>query len=101
MSEFVIRACKNLMNSCYSDGREALNECSNSSTDEKCYNVKDCYLKKIAQNLLRVVNADTCSRCDGCGYDEGCADVECGTFEAYKCLDLLNIEFVGEEQDDI
>ena len=85
------------MNSVYADGQEAHNECGNSLMDEKCYEVKDCPFKQIAENLLKVVEDPACSRCDGIGYEEGCLDDECGTYAAYKCLDLLDIEFVDEE----
>lgn len=97
-SKFVVRACNNLMNSYYADGREAHNECGNSLTDEKCCDVKDCFIKQIAENLLKVVRENMCSNCDGCGYDEGCADKACGTYEAHKSLDLLDIEFIEEEE---
>ncbi len=98
IDKFIVRACNNLMNSYYADGREAHYECAESSKDEKCYNITDCYLKQIAENLLKVVRENTCSRCDGCGYDEGCADSACGTHAAHRSLDLLDIEFVGEEK---
>ena len=98
IDKFIVRACSNLVNAYYADGKEVCNECCESTKDEKCYDVKDCYLKQIAENLLKVVRENTCSRCDGCGYDEGCADVSCGTYEAHKSLDLLNIEFIEEEK---
>lgn len=89
---FILESCPQLVNSIYADGREAQNECGNSSTDEKCSEVKDCPFKKVAENLLRVVKANHCSNCDGCGYDNGCGDTECGTHTAYKCLDLLGLQ---------
>ena len=94
---FIVKSCYHLVNSVYADGREAHNECGNSLTDEKCYEVKDCPYKQVVENLLRVVNHQLCNRCDGIGYDEGCLDDECGTYAAHKCLDLLDIEFVGGE----
>lgn len=90
---FTIKNCYHLMNSVYPNGREVHDECGNSLTDEKCQEVKDCHLKKIAENLLKVVEDPACRRCDGCGYEEGCADEACGTYAAYKCLELLDIKF--------
>ena len=98
IDKFIVRACSNLTNSYYGDGKEVCNECRESTKDEKCYEVKECYLKKITENLLKVVRENLCSRCDGCGYDEGCADKSCGTHAAYECLDLLDIEFIEEEK---
>ena len=91
--KFIVKSCYHLSNSVYADGREAHNECGNSLTDKKCADVDNCYLKQIAQNLLKVVNANVCNNCDGCGYEWGCADEDCGTYAAHKCLDLLRIEF--------
>ena len=99
MSKFIVKNCHHLMNSFYADGREAHNECGNSSTDEKCCVVKDCFLKKVAEKLINVVNSNLCSSCDGCGYDAGCADKECGTHAAHECLDLMGIEFVEGDED--
>ena len=90
--KFIVKSCYNLVNSIYADGREAQNECGNSSTDERCSDVKGCPIKQVAQVLLKVVNAGNCQRCDGCGYFEGCNDQECGTYAAYKSLDLLGVE---------
>jgi hypothetical protein len=98
MSEFIIKSCFHLVNSIYADGHEAVHECGNSLLDEKCKDVKDCPYKKIAEKLLKVVNAGTCNYCDGCGYDEGCADEECGVHAAHECLDLLNLEFKESEK---
>ena len=91
-SEFIVKGCYNLVNSIYADGREAQNECGNSSTDEKCSDVKGCPIKQAVEALLKVANAGNCQRCDGCGYFEGCNDQECGTYAAYKSLDLLGVE---------
>ena len=84
------------MHSVYANGLGVQNECGESTLDKKCYEIEGCFLKQIAENLLKVVNHQLCNRCDGVGYDEGCLDDECGTYEAYKCLDLLDIEFVDE-----
>lgn len=97
--KFIIKSCHQLMTSYYTDGREIYQECGDSTEDKKCYDVEDCFLKKIAENLLKVVNSGVCNRCDGCGYDEGCMDSSCGTYNAYKCLDLLDVEFVDEDKE--
>ena len=90
--KFIVKSCYNLVNSIYADGTEAQNECGNSSTDEKCSDVKGCSVKHVVEVLLKVANAGNCQRCDGCGYFEGCCDQECGTYAAYKSLDLLGVE---------
>lgn len=96
MGKFIIRRCHSLANSFYADGKEEVAECAESTADEKCCAVKDCYLKEIVESLLRVVSSNLCERCDGCGYYAGCKDESCGTYAAYKCLDLLDVEFVEE-----
>ena len=98
---FIVKSCPQLMNSVYADGREAYGECGSSVTDEKCYEVKNCPFRQVAENLLRVVNHQLCGRCDGIGYEGGCLDDECGTYAAYKCLDLLGMEFTDEEDSDL
>jgi hypothetical protein len=90
--KFIVKGCYNLVNSIYADGREAQNECGNSSTDEKCSDVKSCPVKQAVETLLKVANAGNCQRWDGCGYFEGCNDQECGTYAACKSLDLLGVE---------
>lgn len=96
MNKFILKGCYNLVSSFYADGCTANNECGVSVLDEKCANVKGCPFKQVAENLLKVVNEDLCNNCDGCGYGNGCLDEGCGTYEAHKCLDLLQIEFVEE-----
>lgn len=98
MDKYIIKSCFHLMNSTYADGREIVNECGDSLCDEKCVDKHDCFLKQIADNLLRVVNSGQCGRCDGCGLETGCADKECGVYTADKCLQLLKLEFEGEEE---
>ena len=93
---FIIGNCCNLVNSIYADGREAQNECGWDPGDEKCIDVQDCPFKQVVERLLKVVNSDTCSRCDGCGYNDGCADSSCGTHAARECLELLGVEFEEE-----
>lgn len=96
MSKYVIKSCFGLCTSVYADGKEVEYECSNSTENEKCYEVENCSNRKLASCLLKVVEDSACKRCDGCGYDEGCADESCGTWAAYKCLDILNLEFIDE-----
>ena len=98
MNEFIIKSCHELVDSVYADGREFCNECGRSVEDKKCQEVADCYLKEIAENLLKVVNSGLCGNCDGCGYDSGCSDDKCGVYVAHKCLDLLSIEFIDHEE---
>ena len=61
-------------------------------TAEEKLVVKGCPIEQVAQVLLKVANAGNCQRCDGCGYLEGCNDQECGTYAAYKSLELLGVE---------
>ena len=49
-------------------------------------------IEKIASNLEQVVHEMHCENCDGCGYFNGCADKGCGTYQAIKCLELLDKE---------
>lgn len=92
--KYIIKNCPYLVNSTYANGKEVANECGESLLDEKCCEISACTHKSIANRLMRVVEADACSRCDGCGYDNGCCDENCGTYQAQKCLALLDIEEV-------
>ena len=96
MSKFVVKSCTSLAHSYYADGREISGECMK-DIERKCLDIENCYLKQIARNLMKVVEANLCENCDGCGYAEGCLDTDCGTYQAHKCLELLNIE--GAEDD--
>lgn len=49
-------------------------------------------IDKIKENLNSVAFACHCDNCDGCGYYNGCRDTECGTYQAIKCLELLESE---------
>ena len=98
MNKFILKRCKCLVDSCYADGRETKGECSNSTEDKKCEEIETCPYKEVARHLLKVVNSSLCSRCDGCGYFNGCMDESCGTYGAYKCLDLLGLEFREERE---
>lgn len=59
-----------------------------------CKDITDCLLKQIAENLRQVAYACHCDSCDGCGYYNGCGDTECGTYQALKSLELLDIQEV-------
>ena len=94
--KYIIKSCPHLMTSFYADGREINNECGDSATDMKCCDKSNCLLKKIADNLLKVMEDNLCDRCDGVGHANGCKDENCGTYAACECLNLLGIEFVEE-----
>jgi hypothetical protein len=49
---------------------------------------------QIVENLRQVAYACHCDNCDGCGYYSGCGDTECGTYQALKSLELLDIQEV-------
>lgn len=59
-----------------------------------CPEITDCPLKQIVENLRQVAYAGHCDSCDGCGYYNGCGDTECGTYQALKSLELLDIQEV-------
>lgn len=88
MSKYIIKNCPAY---CYLD-----KECYNDETqyDASCCEVTDCLLKQIVKNLTQVAHAGHCDNCDGCGYYSGCKDIECGTYQALKSLELLDIQEV-------
>lgn len=92
--KFIVKGCPKLVDSIYASGREEYNECGNSVDDEKCQDVKLCPIKEVVENLIKVVESDVCSRCDGCGYEDGCMDSCCGTYQAYKSLEVLKVKVV-------
>lgn len=49
-------------------------------------------ISQVIERLKMVSNANLCQNCDGCGYEEGCQDETCGTYQARKCLELLETE---------
>lgn len=49
-------------------------------------------IEKIKECIEPVLLAYHCDNCDGCGYDNGCKDFECGTFQANKIWELLENE---------
>lgn len=59
-----------------------------------CQDCTDCVMKQIVERLKQVAYACHCDNCDGCGYYGGCGDTECGTYQALKSLELLQIEEV-------
>ena len=52
--KFIIRNCRNLVNSVYADGREAQNECGYSEEDEKCADVQNCPFKQVVDFASRI-----------------------------------------------
>lgn len=62
-----------------------------------CQDCTDCVLKRIVENLRQIAYACHCDNCDGCGYYNGCSDTECGTYQALKSLELLDIQECGDE----
>lgn len=60
----------------------------------ECQDCTNCVLKQIVESLRQVAYAGHCSNCDGCNYDNGCVDTECGTYQALKSLELLDIQEV-------
>ena len=56
-----------------------------------CEDITDCLFKRIVENLKTVINSNLCKNCDGCGYDYGCKDVNCGYYQAHKCWELIEI----------
>ena len=95
---FVIRSCCHLVSSQCADGREVHNECGNSVNDKKCYEVKDCPFRQVADKLIQVTQENLCSSCDGIGYADGCTDNRCGTHTAYECLKVLDLEFIEDTE---
>lgn len=68
-------------------------ECCYFNQYAKCVD-SNCKLKQIVENLKQVAYACHCDNCDGCGYYNGCSDTECGTYQALKSLELLDIQEV-------
>ena len=85
MSKYIIENCP-----CYSSKYEY---CLGRAT-KYCKDAIYCPIKRIVENLRQVAYAGHCDNCDGCGYDSGCSDTECGTYQALKSLELLDIQEV-------
>ena len=49
-------------------------------------------IEKIQKRMRKIINAGHCNNCDGCGYFSGCDYKECGTYQAYKVMDLIKKE---------
>ena len=95
MSKYIIKNCPCLFNSYYASGKTVRFECNDGNHDDKlCRDVTDCVMKQIVENLRQVAYACHCDNCDGCGYYSGCGDSECGTYQALKSLELLDIQGV-------
>ena len=66
-------------------------------TKEDIYGNKEIwYSQDVIENIKGkcnyVVYACHCDNCDGCGYYNGCQDTECGTYQAFKILELIEKE---------
>lgn len=93
MNKIVVKSCPCIANAYYADGRKEKYECSSmDSINIKCEDKEDCSVKMVVRNLMKVISNNLCSNCDGCGYSEGCTDINCGTYQAYKCLEILDIK---------
>lgn len=49
-------------------------------------------IEKIKEMILKNIPADTCSRCDGCGYYDGCGDKHCAVYQANEIIKLIESE---------
>jgi hypothetical protein len=87
MSKYIIKNCP-----CYTS-KGGYYDCW-ANQDTWCENITDCVLKQIVNNLKLVAILDHCSNCDGVGYGNGCAYTGCGTYQALKSLELLDIQEV-------
>lgn len=90
--KYVIKNCDN-----YTDFDKDWTCRSTIQNRKGCYNCQsctDCVMKQIVENLRQVAYACHCDSCDGCGYYNGCGDSECGTYQALKSLELLDIQEV-------
>ena len=94
--KFIVKSCPHLSSSVYATGEEKKYECGERCNDELCKDITNCVQKQIAERLMKVISHGLCNNCDGEGYGEGCCDEDCGTYQAYECVDLLNIEVVPE-----
>lgn len=88
MSKYIIKNCH-----CYEDEGTFYN-CVNERIEGDCQDCTDCVLKQIVNNLKLVAILDHCTNCDGVGYGNGCAYTGCGTYQALKSLELLDIQEV-------
>jgi len=64
----------------YDHGKKLINEASNYRK----------ILEKVRSNMQKVIDSQLCSSCDGCGYDNGCNDTECGFYQANKSIYIIN-----------
>lgn len=49
-------------------------------------------IRKIENMILKNIDGDTCSRCDGCGYHNGCGDKHCAVYQANEIIKLIESE---------
>lgn len=97
MSQYIIKNCPGLLKGAekWAKGfKEDEHFCNESDEGKWCQYCTDCVMKQIVKNLKQVAYACHCDNCDGCGYYSGCSDTECGTYQALKSLELLDIQEV-------
>ena len=98
MSKYIIKNCPVCEFSDWEECTGYLAEgyiCNDIHTEiVECKDRTDCVMKQIVERLKQVAYACHCDNCDGCGYYSGCGDTECGTYQALKSLELLQIEEV-------
>lgn len=93
MSKYVIKNCPATYKN-YEDRFVCTTQKKEKGFPFYCQDCTDCVLKQIVENLRQVAYACHCDNCDGCGYYSGCGDTECGTYQALKSLELLDIQEV-------
>ena len=49
-------------------------------------------IEKIKNMIIKNVRNDQCSRCDGCGYYDGCYDKSCAFYQLHKIIELIESE---------
>ena len=71
---------------------------SNKMFFKECSKDDSCIIKQIIFRLKQIIISQQCDSCDGCGYDNGCIDETCGTYQAYEIIKLLG-KSEGEGED--
>lgn len=84
MSKYIIKNCPMYFHS----------NCYGHTGNCDCSDCTDCVMKQIVNNLKLVAILDHCANCDGVGYGNGCKYTGCGTYQAVKSLELLDIQEV-------
>ena len=89
--KYIVRNCPEIKATIFTDGKHIDTTCLNSFKGEFCADIENCAIKKVVRKLLKTVENDQCSSCDGVGYFAGCLDNNCGVYNAFKCLQILNV----------